>query len=146
MLERFEGGGCTPASLDATAAKALVRVAVRAFFEQDLLAAARQLLANAIGSFGLVLSTSLDAPNELVVAARGQTMSIAFYPKLGCFLFGSESAATKAAMMTAKAGSGSGSPAKVAPSGGNELCAPGLEGGFRFDLDDGLHSDLHPHG
>ena len=96
--ERFEGGGCTPASLDATAAKALVRVAVRAFFEQDLLAAARQLLANAIGSFGLVLSTSLDAPNELVVAARGQTMSIAFYPLLGAFLFGSESAATKAAM------------------------------------------------
>ena len=61
-----------------------------------MLAAARQLLANSIGSFGLVLSTSVDAKDELVIASRGQTMSIAFYPQLGAFLFGSEAAATKA--------------------------------------------------
>ena len=86
-----------------------------------------------MGSFGLVLSTSLEADSELIVAARGQvptpnpkclspnpnpspnpsptptptptpapspgqTMSIAFYPESGLVLFGSEAAATKAAM------------------------------------------------
>ena len=59
-------------SLSEAAAGALIPSAVGAFFEQDLLAAGRQLLKFAIGSFGLVLSTSLDARRELVVASRGQ--------------------------------------------------------------------------
>ena len=48
-----------------------------------------------MGSFGLVLSHSLDASNELVVAARGQTMSIAFHPDHGTVLFGSTRDAAK---------------------------------------------------
>ena len=76
----------------------LIRSAVGAFFGQDLLAAGRQLLDKAEGSFGLVLSTALDASSELVIAARGQTMSVAFYPRLGLFTFGSESSATKAGL------------------------------------------------
>jgi len=94
---------------------ALASVAVDAFFDNGLLAAARQLLAGARGSFGLVLSHSLDCESELVVAARGQTMSVAFYPAAGLVLFGSESAATKAAMGMKKAsqvlgGGGGGGP------------------------------------
>ena len=50
-----------------------VSVTVDAFLYQDLYTATRQLLANAKGSFGLVTSHSLDASEELVVAARGQT-------------------------------------------------------------------------
>ena len=73
----------------------LVRAAVDAFFDQDLYAAAKELLAHAEGSFGLCLSTSVDAANEVVIAARGQTMSIAFWPKLGVLTWGSEAAATK---------------------------------------------------
>ena len=52
-------------------------------------AAARQ------GGLGLVLSSAVDAASELVVAARGQTMSVAFF-LLGLFAFGSEASATKA--------------------------------------------------
>ena len=63
-----------------------------------------ELMRHAKGSFGLVISHSLDATSGLVVAARGQTMSIAVYPQLGMVLFGSEAAATKAAMgMSAEA-------------------------------------------
>ena len=82
----------------AKASEELVRSAVAAFFRQDLLAAGRQLLEKAEGSFGLVLSSAIDSSHELVVAARGQTMSVAFYPRLGLFTFGSESSATKAAL------------------------------------------------
>ena len=81
---------------------ALVQSSVNAFFDQGLLAAARQLLGSAMGSFGLVLSHSLDATGELIVAARGQTMSVAFYPETGIVMFGSESAATKAGMTLAR--------------------------------------------
>ena len=55
-------------------------------------------MGNAKGSFGLVISHSLDSSNEVVVAARGQTMAIAFYPQMGCALFGSEATATKVGM------------------------------------------------
>ena len=84
-----------------TCADALIRKAIDAFFDQGLLAASRQLLAGAIGSFGLVLSF-LDADDELVFASRGQTMSIAFYPESGMILFCSEPAATKAGMESLK--------------------------------------------
>ena len=112
----------------AKAAEALVRTAVEAFFTQDLLAAGEQLLANAEGSFGLVLSTSIDASREIVVAARGQTMSVAFYPRLGCFTFGSESSATKAGLGKSDFSS--------ADEANKELLGEAFLDGFRFDLDD----------
>ena len=68
---------------------------LNAFFFNDLVAAASRLLKHAMGSFGLVLSSSLDANAEIIIAARGQTMSIACYPALGIVMFGSESSATK---------------------------------------------------
>jgi hypothetical protein len=89
-----------PPTVDAAgrsdAIHALVTSALNAFLHMDLLAATRQLLAGAKGSFGLVLSHSLDVADQLIVAARGQTMAISFYPQLGLVLFGSEAAATKA--------------------------------------------------
>ena len=91
----------------------LAEVACRAFFFGDLLRAGRELMAGAQGSFGLVLSHSLDCQRDLVIAARGQTMSIAFYPSTGLVVFGSESAATKVGMGV-----------------------PGEDGSFRFDLQD----------
>lgn len=85
---------------------------VSAFFEGGLERAAKLILRRASGSFGLTFSHSLDAGGavpasgtgcsttggEVVVCAKGQPMSIAFYPSLGIVLFGSEAAATKAAM------------------------------------------------
>ena len=156
MLEKAHLMDAPPsiARLGASSIDQLVRVSVAAFFDQDLLAAARQLLKNAVGSFGLVLSTSIDAKNELVVASRGQTMSIAFYPKLGAFLFASESAATKAGLgatdnpaTDGKRSPGKRSP-KIAPAEGTSekkrwslarkalLTHDGLDDGFRLDLDD----------
>ena len=68
------------------------------FLGQSLLVAAQQLLGGAVGSFGLCLTHSLDSERECVLAARGQTMSFAVYPRLGAIVFGSEAAATKVAM------------------------------------------------
>ena len=100
-----------------------------------------------------------------MLAARGQTMSIAFYPQLGCVLYGSEASATKAGLSIdakdldrpLKEGEGGGSAARRKGKSGarvrpaNEasdsspswrrtrkafLSSLGLEEGFRFDLDD----------
>mmetsp|Transcript_53860 Transcript_53860/g.128012 ORF Transcript_53860/g.128012 Transcript_53860/m.128012 type:complete len:1454 (-) Transcript_53860:172-4533(-) len=76
----------------------MVEAGIDGFFDQDLLAATRLLLAGAKGSFGLCINSSLDASRQVVVAARGQTLSIAFYPRSGILLWGSEQAAVKAAM------------------------------------------------
>ena len=103
LLLHSEGSpGFAVASDDgiATAASVmlLIEVSVDAFIGNDLYCATRQLLGGAKGSFGLVTSHSLDATDELVVAARGQTMSVACYPQMGVVLFGSEAAATKVGM------------------------------------------------
>lgn len=104
----------------------LARVASSGFFEMGLLEAGRLLMAQALGSFGLVLSHSLDATSELVVGSRGQTMSVAFYPQCGMVMFGSESAACKAGMGLVASADG-----KVAPSDAAQLgeCV-------RLDMDD----------
>ena len=77
------------------AACALVNEAVAAFLQQDLLQASLRMMEGARGSFGLCLSHSLDADSDFVVAARGQTMSVAFYPSQHLVVFGSEAAACK---------------------------------------------------
>ena len=73
---------------------------IRAFFDNDLLATTQTFLAHAVGSFGLCVTSSLDAHRQLCLAARGQTMSLAFYPRKGIILYGSEQAAVKAGMRT----------------------------------------------
>ena len=71
---------------------------VDAFFDNDLFNTMKIFLANASGSFGLCIQSSLDVNRQLCLAARGQTASIAFYPSKGIVCYGSEQAAVKVAM------------------------------------------------
>ena len=75
-----------------------VRVTISSFFENDLLNTVKIFLSHAKGSFGLCVVSSLDSHRQMCLAARGQTMSIAFYPKTNLILYGSEQAAVKAGM------------------------------------------------
>lgn len=71
---------------------------VNAFFDNDLLQTVRIFMSNAKGSFGLCAMSSLDAHRQVCLAARGQTMSLAFYPRKQLILWGSEQAAVKAGL------------------------------------------------
>jgi hypothetical protein len=82
----------------------VTRLAVDAFFDNDLVTATKLFMKSAIGSFGLMVSSSEDAHRQICLAARGQPMSIAFYPKKGIICYGSEQAAVKAALMYEKPG------------------------------------------
>ena len=75
-----------------------VQAVVDAFFDNDLLHSTRLFLNDSKGSFGLMIASSLDAHRQTCFAARGQTLSIAFYPKKGLILYGSEQAAVKAGL------------------------------------------------
>lgn len=75
-----------------------VQATIHAFFDNDLLHSTRLFLQNAKGSFGLMIASSLDAHRQTCFAARGQTMSIAFYPRTGLICYGSEQAAVKAGL------------------------------------------------
>jgi len=75
-----------------------VRATVDAFFDNDLFHTARLFFQDAKGSFGLSVSSSLDAHRQVCFAARGQTCSIAFYPRKGIICYGSEQAAVKAGL------------------------------------------------
>jgi hypothetical protein len=81
-----------------------VRSASDAFFDNDSFFVTRTFLSNAKGSFGLMVTNSLDAARQLCVAARGQTISVAFYPKKGLICYGSEQAAVKAGLGVAMPG------------------------------------------
>jgi len=81
-----------------------VRVTWDAFFDNDSMFVMKTLLMRAKGSFGLMITNSLDAERQLCVAARGQTMSIAFYPKKGLICYGSEQAAVKAGLSVSTPG------------------------------------------
>ena len=73
-----------------------VQAVVTNFFDMDLLQSVRTFLGRAVGSFGLCVNCSLDATRQVCFAARGQTLSIAFFPRLGLVTYGSEAASTKA--------------------------------------------------
>lgn len=75
-----------------------VKSTVDAFLDNDLLHALRIFLEHAKGSFGLCVTSSLDAKRQAVFAAKGQTLSIAFYPRKGIICYGSEQAAVKAGL------------------------------------------------
>ena len=75
-----------------------VRVVIDAFFDNDLLWTVKTFLASAKGSFGLCVTSAQSAHRQLCVASRGQTNSIAFFPKSGIITYGSEQAAVKAGM------------------------------------------------
>jgi hypothetical protein len=48
---------------------------INAFFDNDLLFTTKSFLQNAKGSFGLCITSSLDAHRQICLAARGQTVS-----------------------------------------------------------------------
>jgi len=77
---------------------AFCMMTINAFFDNDLFQSTKLFLKNAKGSFGLSTSSTLDAHRQICFAARGQTVSISFYPDKGLVCFGSEQAATKAGM------------------------------------------------
>ena len=94
------GGGEDGKELEggATLLETFARSTVDAFFDNDLLFVARLFMANAKGSFGLCLTCSINAHRQVCLAARGQTISVAFFPRTGLVLYGSEQAAVKAAL------------------------------------------------
>lgn len=71
---------------------------IHAFFDNDLFMSMKMFLEHAKGSFGLCFASSLDGDRQICLAARGQTMSVAFYPNTGLICYGSEQAAVKAGM------------------------------------------------
>ena len=66
----------------------------------------------------------------MLIAARGQTMSVAFYPLVGMVMFGSEQAATKMGMGMGMDDDLDASKSGVFPQSGEQ------HGAFRLDLDD----------
>ena len=71
---------------------------VEAFFENDLFGTTKLFLKQAVGSFGLMVTSSMEAQRQICIAARGQPMSIVFYPEKGLITYGSELAAVKAGL------------------------------------------------
>ncbi|KAI2495035.1 hypothetical protein MHU86_19467 [Fragilaria crotonensis] len=63
-----------------------VAATINAFFDNDLFQTTKYFLENARGSFGLMFTSSLDASSQICIAARGQTMSVALYPRKGVIL------------------------------------------------------------
>jgi hypothetical protein len=52
---------------------------IHAFFDNDLFFTTKMFLKNAKGSFGLCVTSSLDAHRQICIAARGQTVSCTGY-------------------------------------------------------------------
>lgn len=71
---------------------------IDAFFDNDLFMTTKIFMQNAKGSFGLSFTSNLDSHRQMCLAARGQTISIAFYPSKDLICYGSEQAAVKAGM------------------------------------------------
>ena len=57
---------------DAKSLTNFARVTIDAFFDNDLMQTTKEFLANAHGSFGLCVTSTLDASNQMCLAARGQ--------------------------------------------------------------------------
>mmetsp|Transcript_12587 Transcript_12587/g.29481 ORF Transcript_12587/g.29481 Transcript_12587/m.29481 type:complete len:1616 (+) Transcript_12587:106-4953(+) len=74
------------------------KMTIDAFFDNDLFMTTKFFMKNAKGSFGISVTSNLDSHRQMCLAARGQTMSIAFYPDKDLICYGSEQAAVKAGM------------------------------------------------
>lgn len=97
-----------------------METAITAFLEHDLFCSSNLFFRNARGSFGLCTSSTVSAHRQVVIAARGQSMSVAFYPRMGLVLYGSQQAAVKASIGIAE----------------EDASDPMLKVGQRLDLDD----------
>lgn len=113
-------------SFDVEIGTSFVRRVVDAFFDNDLFHSVRLFLENAKGSFGLCVVNSVDAHRQVCIAAKGQTNSIAFYPRKGVVCYGSEQAAVKAGLNFPVPSQNTSSQ--------QEFCVD--EDAFRLDLDD----------
>lgn len=68
---------------------AFVKIAVKGFLRADTFQSLSEFLARAEGSFGLQVHTTLE-PGVMVIASKGQPMSVAFDPDYPICLTGSE--------------------------------------------------------
>lgn len=80
--------------------RSFCKLTIDAFFDNDLFMTTKLFMKNAKGSFGISVSSNLDSHRQICLAARGQTVSIAFYPDKDLICYGSEQAAVKAGMCT----------------------------------------------
>ena len=78
--------------------RAFCKITIDAFFDNDLFMTTKIFMENAKGSFGISVTSNLDSHRQMCMAARGQTISIAFYPQKDLVCYGSEQAAVKAGM------------------------------------------------
>lgn len=109
----------------------LIENTVDAFFDNDLFTTTKLFMENVVGSFGLMVTSSMDAHRQICIAARGQPMSVAFYPDKDVICYGSELAAVKAGLNYDKPGGNNGNRQKEL------LSAFGMtQESCRFDLDD----------
>jgi hypothetical protein len=69
--------------------KAFVNSTVRGFLRFDLYNALTEFLSRAEGSFGLQVHCTLE-PGVVVIASKGQPMSVSYHPLRSLVLFGSE--------------------------------------------------------
>lgn len=114
---------------DSVVPSKFARVVIDAFLDNDLFHTTKEFLSNAHGSFGLCVASSLDASSQLCLAARGQPTSVAFYPKEGVVLYGSEQSAVKAALQS----SGIVTDSSEQETGNSNVID---KGSLRLDLDD----------
>lgn len=75
-----------------------VRMAIHAFFHNDLYFATKTFMSRAEGSFGLVTVSTLEE-GRLVLSAQGQPMSIGFNWQDGYMVYASEPAAVDAVLL-----------------------------------------------
>ena len=108
-----------------------VKVTIDAFLDNDLFHAVAIFLDNAKGSFGLMVTSSLEASRQIVIAARGQPMSVAVFPKKGLICYGSEPAAVKAGLNFESPGG----DRKISVQSHHDNLVDGSPA-FRVDLDD----------
>ena len=131
----------------------LAELATQAFIENDLFTAVHKILGKAHGSFGISACCSVD--RELVViASRGQAMSISFNEQHGVVLWGSEACALAVPFLNTHTRVGkSGKPGRsgnssgfwpdvemslASTASGDNLEATGVQGSctHRHDLDE----------
>lgn len=120
----------------------LVTKTIDAFFDNDLFFTTKYFMKNAVGSFGLMVTSSMDASRYICIAARGQPMSVAFYPEKGILCYGSELAAVKAGMTYDNPAGNTRRPRRTPDSSTHtasssfQLKEDMTESTCRFDLDD----------
>jgi hypothetical protein len=75
-----------------------VRTAIHAFFHNDVNLATKTFMAGAVGSFGLVVVSTLES-ERLVLSAKGQPISIGFNQQDGYMVYASDPAAVDAVLL-----------------------------------------------